>query len=244
MRRFFVPADSVHGDRCAIEGSDARHLAQTLRAVPGYEFEATDGRGNSLRLVAVSVSPARVECKILEAVPVHERRVSVALFQSVPRQFKMDDIVRSCVELGVDLLVPLLTERSEPRYDRETVRAKTDRWNRVAAETVKRVGRTTILKIETLKKVEEVPVLLRSGSLKILLWELERERSLKSLLRQSKDARAVDLVVGAEGGFGSEEVEIFKGMGFTPASLGERVLTVETAVLTTLANVYYELDSD
>jgi 16S rRNA (uracil1498-N3)-methyltransferase len=244
MRRFFVPADSVRGDNCTIEGSDARHLAQTLRAPPGYEFEATDGRGNSLRLVAVSVSPARIECKILEAVPVPERSVSVALFQSVPRQFKMDDVVRSCVELGVDLLVPLLTERSEPRYDPKPASAKADRWNRVAQETAKRVGRTTTMKIETLRKAGDMPGLLRPGSTKILLWELDRERSLKAVLRAAKGPRAVDLLIGAEGGFGSDEVGTFEGMGFTAASLGERVLTVETAVLTTLANVYYELDSD
>ncbi len=242
MRRFFVPLDSIRDGACVIEGSDAKHLTQVLRISQGGEFEATDGRGNRLRLRVRASAPARVECDILETVPVLERTVEVTLFQAVPRQFKMDEIVRFAVELGVTTLVPVLTERSAPRYDPKLAASKFERWQRIALETAKRVGRTTALRLEPVVKPEALPGLLAGDTLRLMPWELERDRTLKSALRESGGARKAELLIGAEGGFSAEEASRFAGMGFVPVTLGKRVLTVETAVLTTLACLYYELE--
>lgn len=242
MRRFFVPLDSVRGGRCVIEGSDARHLALTLRASPGYEFEATDGRSGRLKLEVLTATPSRVECRIVGSVPAEERSVSVTLYQAVPRQFKMDDVVRTACELGVTRLVPLASERSMPHYDAKTLESKAGRWSRVAMETMKRVGRTTVMQILPLVKPEEIARHLVPGSLRIVPWELEEDATLKSVLRGNAGAKEVEIVIGAEGGFGTGEIGTFRTMGFAAVTLGRRVLTVETAVLTTLACVYYELD--
>jgi 16S rRNA (uracil1498-N3)-methyltransferase len=75
--------------------------------------------------------------------------------------------------------------------------------------------------------------------LKILLWEKEGE-SLKMILRQYLP-RKIYVMVGPEGGFTEEEVKLAKARGFIPIKLGQRILRTETAAITLIGILQYEL---
>ena len=75
--------------------------------------------------------------------------------------------------------------------------------------------------------------------LKILLWEKGGE-NLKSVLRQHP-TRKISVMVGPEGGFTGEEVKLAKRKGFIPVTLGQRILRTETAAITIVGILQYEL---
>jgi 16S rRNA (uracil1498-N3)-methyltransferase len=77
--------------------------------------------------------------------------------------------------------------------------------------------------------------------LKVILWEDEGSKDLKGLLKSSSSIGTFIGIVGPEGGFAREEIEIARDAGFIPASLGNRVLRSETAAITMVAIVQYEL---
>ena len=75
--------------------------------------------------------------------------------------------------------------------------------------------------------------------LKILLWEKEG-RNLKSVLRQHSDQK-IYVMVGPEGGFAEAEVKLAKEKEFIPVKLGQRILRTETAAITLVGILQYEL---
>jgi len=80
------------------------------------------------------------------------------------------------------------------------------------------------------------------GRLNIIFWEAESERSLREILGgNSIGIEDVFAVVGPEGGFTPQEIDRARAAGFVTASLGSRVLRVETAALAVLAILQFAL---
>lgn len=242
MRRFFLPAENIRGDSAFLDGSDARHLALVLKKKPGDEIETTDGQGSVYRAIIDSVAPGRVEVRLLSKESRPERRISLRLFQAVPRGQGFDEIVRKACELGAEAVYPLITERTVPRYAGDRNVKKTDRWARIAAETAKKTGRTSLMTVHPALTLGRIGGALAAGSLRVLPWELEDKRTLKSLLETQSAARTVETVIGPEGGLAASEAERLVGLGFHTVTLGGRILTVETAAVVTMAGIFYELE--
>ena len=80
------------------------------------------------------------------------------------------------------------------------------------------------------------------GELKLILYEKERSLRLKEFLKRKIRERPTGVVVacGPEGGFAEKEVRVAVEKGFTPVSLGGRVLRSDTAALATLSILQYE----
>jgi 16S rRNA (uracil1498-N3)-methyltransferase len=77
------------------------------------------------------------------------------------------------------------------------------------------------------------------GGLKILLWE-KRGEPLREILKKNPPQK-VYAIVGPEGGFTAGEVELAKDKGFIPIKLGQRILRTETAAITMVGILQYEL---
>jgi 16S rRNA (uracil1498-N3)-methyltransferase len=78
--------------------------------------------------------------------------------------------------------------------------------------------------------------------LRLIPWESERSQGLRSYLRAVEERPAsVSLIIGPEGGFAEEEVELARRAGCVPVSLGPRILRSETAGIVTAALVMHEL---
>lgn len=76
--------------------------------------------------------------------------------------------------------------------------------------------------------------------MKAILWEGEGTTELKGLLRGSSRTGTFIGMVGPEGGFRGEEIELAADAGFIPVTLGNRILWSETAAMTMVAIVQYE----
>jgi 16S rRNA (uracil1498-N3)-methyltransferase len=75
--------------------------------------------------------------------------------------------------------------------------------------------------------------------LRLILWEREGIK-LKEVLERSKEKRRIFFIIGPEGGFNQLEVDEAKRAGFTPVTLGRRILRAETASLCFLSILQYE----
>lgn len=242
MRRFFIPLDQIDDRKVVILGEDHHHLAHVLRAKPGQQIEVTDGRGNILTVSITAIHSDHTELHIESVLSLQERKLSIRLFQALPQREQFESVIKSATELGVNTIYPLYTERSLPRYNEDRTSKKVQRWRRIATETAKRVGRLSLPEVHTPLNFRNISDYLNVESLRLALWELEEQRMIKDVLRETKVIGQCDLVIGCEGGFSLKEIENLRRMGFVTVSLGKRILTVETAVTVTLAIVYYELE--
>ena len=75
--------------------------------------------------------------------------------------------------------------------------------------------------------------------LKLIFWEKETDQSLQQVYERHREAKAVLLAVGPEGGFTMEEAAAARSQSFEPVHMGRRILRAETAALAALALVQY-----
>jgi 16S rRNA (uracil1498-N3)-methyltransferase len=79
---------------------------------------------------------------------------------------------------------------------------------------------------------------------RFVMWEGERDSSLRHKLRTINEkgkVNRVDILIGPEGGFSEVEIQQVLKVGFQPASLGRRILRMETAAIVTTSLVLYEM---
>ena len=222
-------ADEYSPDRAALIGEHAAHLARTLRARIGQEFEVACGERVHRASVA-SVADDRVEFVLDEEIGAGSA-ARVTLLLAVFKFDRMEWAIEKCTELNVTNIVPVIARRTE-KHLAAAAEKRVERWRRIAreaAEQSRRVGPPEISDPMKLTDAWKIDVGLR-----ILLSENERELSLNELL-QSRPAEAIALAVGPEGGWTDEELRGFADSQWTSASLGDTILRAETAAIVALA---------
>jgi 16S rRNA (uracil1498-N3)-methyltransferase len=245
--RFYVPPKQIIDGNVFIRGTDVWHINKVLRLSKGDHVIVFDGTGREYRVVLDKKKPREILGTVVEQWDQHtESPLQLTLVQGVPKANKMDLIVQKVSEIGVNVIIPLKTERSEisaklKHLTPEKVAQKLDRWARIGIEAAKQSCRTTIPKIEPFMGVEEFLAQPLSADLKLLLWEEEQKNSLKQVLRkQSGSILSAVVVIGPEGGFTRAEAEQFQSQGYHTVSLGKRILRTETAGLIVLGILQYE----
>ncbi len=238
MPRFYVPNPSIKNDILKIEGPEVRHIIKTLRLKPGDWITVFDGLANDYEGVIIEEKKGSVSINIKNILPSpKEPPIDITLAQSLLKGEKMDYLIQKAVELGVKEIIPFISSRTIPDYDRSKSQKRQIRWEKIAKEASKQCGRGVIPKISPIKSYSEVLDLSSPSSFNILLWE-KNGIKLKDILKEKRDK--IFFIVGPEGGISPDEVEQAKTKGFIPVSLGKRILRSETASLCFISIIQYE----
>lgn len=243
LRRFFVEEIRVDNGICIIAGSEAKHISNVLRMRAGDRFILMDGRGSRFQAVIESVSSKWVRAVLEKSLPnPPPSPVHITLCQALTKSRAMDYLLRKTSELGVDRVVPFYSERTTVGYKKERLVNKMRHWREIAISAAKQCGRGIPAEIEPPFSFMELMERWRGEvALKVVLWEEEGAKDLKNLLKLSPSADNFVGMIGPEGGFSEEEINIAGNAGFIVASLGNRILRADTAAITTVAIVQYEL---
>ncbi|MDQ6758808.1 MAG: RsmE family RNA methyltransferase, partial [Acidobacteriota bacterium] len=129
-RRFFV--DEVLNGRAQIAGDTAHHLARVLRVEPGQSFELSDNRNLYLAEVD-AVRKDLVSFVIREQLERPLPVVRITLLASLIRFERFEWLIEKATELGVEVIVPVQSERSEKGLDRAAEK-RSERWRKIARE--------------------------------------------------------------------------------------------------------------
>jgi 16S rRNA (uracil1498-N3)-methyltransferase len=227
-------ADEVNGNRAALTGEHAAHLARVLRAQVGQQFDIATPNG--VRRGAISaVDPERVEFDLGETVSIEaEGRITILL--SIFKFDRYEWAVEKLVELGVAEVVPLIAQRSE-KHLVTAARKRVKRWRRIALAAAEQARRGTPPEITEPTAMREALEL--GGDARIVLVEpgVEEEPAppLAKTMSELQSAGSMALAIGPEGGWTPREVEAFRARGWKAASLGPTVLRVETAAIAATA---------
>lgn len=237
MARFFLDHDGG-GELISIGGDDARHIARVLRMQPGERVELVlNGQLHAGELI--SVHPDQVQVLRGPVLPEDsESPLEIHLYQALPKGDKLDLIVQKATELGVSSITPVLTERVVVKLKDLSSGHKLERWQRIAAEAAKQSRRIRIPTIQPPLTLANLPIV--RDRLRLVAWE-ESERPLAGLLQSQPPTRAVDALIGPEGGLTAAEIRLLNEHGFHSISLGPRILRTETAPLALLAILQYQL---
>lgn len=228
--RIYHPAPLSANTEIALSEDAANHVGRVLRMSTGQKLQLFDG---SNRIFDAEIT--RVDKKNL-LVQVHggqwedrESPLNLHLGQVISRGDKMEFTIQKSIELGVNLITPLFSERCGVTLSGERLDKKRQQWQKIAIAACEQCGRNRIPEIRE--------------AMSLSAWCAEQDDSLKLNLhpraRQSINTlplpvEHVRLLIGPEGGLSSDEIAMTAGYGFTDILLGPRVLRTETTALTAI----------
>jgi 16S rRNA (uracil1498-N3)-methyltransferase len=236
-RTWRVLATGASGPGALVELSEeeSHHVARVLRLREGEVVGVFDGEGREWSGSLLSVG-SRVTVLLGD-----EKRggvdptLPVALWQGLCRPERMDWLVQKGTELGMSSLTPFHAGRSEVG---RLSPSRIDRLRRIALEACKQSGRRILPRIGDLVPL---PPQTPGG---FEAWLLHPGPGSEPIARRLARRRpeGVWIAVGPEGGFTGEEAGILNAAGWSPCSLGPRVLRTETAGPVALALALYAWD--
>jgi 16S rRNA (uracil1498-N3)-methyltransferase len=246
LPRFYIAPALWDTDKLALTEDEARHCTQVMRRVVGDEIVVFNGGGAWARCCISASSKNRVElsCEAVGATPAPS--VAVTLLQAIPKAGNMELIIEKAVELGVNAIVPVFTERTVVKLDAREAAKKRAKWQRLAMEACKQCGQNWLPLIHDPQPFEVVWDRLPTHDLRLIAAIQEDARSLKRILARDPASNvqrpaSVLLAIGPEGDFTPAEYELARKHGCEPVTLGPIILRVETAALYCLSVLAHEL---
>lgn len=234
--------EDVQGDRLMIR-EDAHHILHVLRKEMGDRVTVCDGHGQDYECELVAASAAGIQCRILQRHTADtEPEVKLTLFQGLPKAEKMEWLLQKGVEIGICEFVPVQMERCVVKLDGKKADAKVERWNKIAQSAARQSGRGILPPVLPVTTLDQAIKTFDKYDLILVLYESDRNLSLKQILRRQERPKHAALWIGPEGGFAPEEVKRLKEAGAVTAGLGPRILRTETAGMTAAALMLYEYD--
>jgi len=210
------------------------HATKVLRLKVGDQFALFNGDGYDYVAKVIELSKHKTSVEIIDRYQVnHESPLKITLAQGLAAGDKMDWIIQKAVELGIQSIQPLLTERSIVKLDRERADKKLEHWRTVAISACEQTGRSIIPDI--LSPIHLVQWLSNqnqtANSLKLILTPAKAQ----NINHLEKPSSPVVFMVGPEGGFSEKEMNLALSSSFVPVNFGKRVLRTETASVVALS---------
>jgi 16S rRNA (uracil1498-N3)-methyltransferase len=225
-------ADELSGDRAALVGEHADHLARVLRARLGQEFDIATEAGVRQGRIS-SIGPDRVEFQLGPVVPAMATP-NITLILSIFKFDRMEWAIEKCTELGAARIIPLIARRTEARLASAAAK-RVERWERLARQAAEQSRRLAPPEISPPMELKDVVLL--PGSARILLAEGEQAVMLRDALESHTRGEDLALAFGPEGGWTDRELQMFRDAGWKLASLGNTILRAETAAIAAMAVV-------
>ncbi len=247
MKRIYLDRNdcNVSQGKIHIRGGTFHYLKKVLRMKTNDVFTGFDGTGAEYTVNILNAEGSSIEGTLIETKkkPSVETPFNLQIFQSIPKSGKMDFIIREVAQLGVKKVVPVISARVIGSLTSGKSSRKTERWRKIAAESSKVAGRELVTEVSEAMRFEDA--VKTKSDLFIFFWERASTPLRKIIcgLPALKTDALIKIFIGPEGGYTEEEVTLAEKCGAVTASIGRRILKVETASVIATALTIYELEN-
>ena len=204
----------------------SRHCIQVLRMKIGEKLHLTDGKGN---LFTASIAEAdkkncAVKIESLNFTTKKSKKICIAV-SLIKNTTRFEWFLEKATEIGVTEIIPLLCSRTERQHFRF------DRMNNILIAAMLQSQQTwlPVLQMPTSLQI----VIDQSSYIQKLIAHCEENE--KKTLGQLKIENSVQMLIGPEGDFTSDEIKSAIQKNYLPVSLGNTRLRTETAGITAAA---------
>lgn len=233
MPYFFSVNNLTPGAVAEVVGDEMRHLLLSHRAKPGERVKLQGPDGKRYRAELVRVDKKNCFFKVLEQIPIPaEPKAELVLFQAVIAEKALDLVLQKATELGVVRVVLFNSKNVPAILSAEKFSHKKEMWERILSESAKQSERGVLPKLSLAADFKDLLGLL--GQLEHVFLLDAGGQAPENFA--AADGLGVGLVVGPEGGFAPEEIEVFRTLpNLLVWSLGNFVLRSDTAATGGLA---------
>lgn len=228
--RIYHPQLLTEYEEIALSAEAAKHIGCVLRMNIGQALALFDGSNQVFNAKIVQVNKKSVQVRLgAGRVEDLESPLNLHLGQVLSRGEKIEFSIQKSIELGVNVITPLFSERCGVVLSSDRITKKIQQWKKIAIAACEQCGRNRIPEIRAVMPLEAWCA-EQNGTLKLNLHP--RARHSINTLPLSVDR--LRLLIGPEGGLSANEIAMTTRRGFTDILLGRRVLRTETTALTAI----------
>lgn len=239
MHRFYV--DRVNGDTAVItDVGQLHHLKNVLRLKVKEGVVVFDSAGNEYAGFVTAIEKKQAIIKVTSTKPARSNQTKLTVACAVPKGDRMDDIIDQLTQLGVERVIPMWTERVVVKLNETKKESRLKRWRNIAQSAARQSQRNNIPFIEPVTSVTDVISQSQGCDLKLIPHLSGARKLIKDVLTAAKP-KDIIVLIGPEGDFTPEEVDLALKAGFIPVSLGDTVLRVATAAVAVASYLKFTL---
>jgi 16S rRNA (uracil1498-N3)-methyltransferase len=209
-----------------LDQEESKHCVKVLRLQNGDEINLIDGKGIFYKAKITNAHHKKCEFEIIEITqeetsPFH-RHLAIAPTKNMDR---MEWLVEKATEIGIDEISFFQSFHSERKV------IKIDRLEKKAISAMKQSLKAKKPILNEIRPFKSILEKTKAENKFIAYVDFDNETQLKNELGKIKDTI---VLIGPEGDFTPEEVQMAIEKGFKKVSLGKSRLRTETAALATV----------
>jgi 16S rRNA (uracil1498-N3)-methyltransferase len=208
-----------------LEEDTARHIVQVLRMHLGEYVQLTNGKGYLAKVMIMKAEKKKCTVRIESVaftepapVPLH---LCIAFTKNTSRN---EWLLEKATELGVKTIIPIISARTEKQH------IKRERWNNILIAAIIQSQQLYVPELTEPLPLSNILQRLNDVEQKLVghCIDSEPRRPLSEIMAKGKDTV---ILIGPEGDFTQDEVNMCKENGFLGISLGAHRLRTETAAM-------------
>ncbi len=232
MQLFYNATINPESELIVFDREESKHIAKVLRKNTGDTLQITNGKGALFTCELVIATPNKCTAKIKTHTYTPPKKYNIHLAVAPT---KMNDrfewFLEKATEIGIDQITPIICEHSERKIIKE------DRFEKVIISATKQALHT------------HKPILNEVSSFKdfirlnphppqryIAHCDATHRDSFKSKLQPAQD---ILILIGPEGDFSPNEIELALKNNFLPVTLGQTRLRTETAAIVACHSIVF-----
>ncbi len=225
---FYTDIISTSQDFISLNEENSRHIVQVLRMIEGKQIHLTDGLGTIYTAEIVEAHKKNCSVKIIDTVKekVTQHKVCIAV-SPVKNNSRFEWFLEKATEMGVAEIVPLICERTEKQN------LKFDRLRGILISAMLQSQQAWLPVLHEPIKFEKFVKENTSANKFIAHCEEQEKNSLKEIVAKmvNQPINQSTILIGPEGDFTKDEINIALENNFTSVALGNTRLRTETAAL-------------
>lgn len=225
-------SDNISQGFCVFPEIESRHAVKVMRKIAGDQVFFVDGQGGYYEGIIQDPHPKRCLVRIIHKKSDYGKKnyslhVAVAPTKNIDR---LEWFLEKATEIGIDRITPVISFHSERKL------IKPDRLNRVITAAMKQSLKAYHPLLEDLTSFKEFVSRGFNGYKLIAHCQSDDLKSIGSILKPQTNTL---ILIGPEGDFSQEEVNLAESNGFIGISLGTSRLRTETAAIVATHSVYF-----
>lgn len=222
MNVFYLPTAQL--GIISFPEEESKHIVKVLRMKEGDCFCVTDGKGSLFDAELVDAHPKRAAANLTNqrnGYDIRDFKLSIAIAPTKLNE-RTEWFLEKATEIGIDEVKLFASYHSERRA------ANVERFKKIVVAAMKQSVKSKMPVVEDIVPFEKLVKQDFDGQ-KFIAWiDDDVKEQLCDLYKKGEN---VMVLIGPEGDFSKEEVQLAKDNGFVPVSLGEARLRTETAAV-------------
>ena len=216
----------------SFDKTESRHIIKVLRKKEGDKLNITNGLGY---LFVGEISDANYKKCVVNILSFSEKRkawnyhLHIAVAPTKLNE-RIEWFIEKATEIGVDEITPIICKHSERKF------IKQERFEKIALSAMKQSLKFHLPKINPAISFKDFTNIKQNGNLFIAHCEEQNKKSFKEEIKPNTD---ITILIGPEGDFSHNEIEIALKNNYTAVTLGESRLRTETAALAACHSVAF-----